>query len=696
MGSDQAVVTIDGPSGAGKSTISKLLAARLHYTYLDTGAMYRLVGLKVQRSGDRLNTFCYDRITEASLTPEFAEGVRDNGPDVAVGTDLAMNATIADLTYSSLLLDDVSPLYRADLFARMWTPLTGGNVTRQELEVANRALFGGIFESAYLGRNTECLQCHIFVDATTLTTSPETNRHWSVLPDVNVEMAVYGQFDWGNETRVLEEVHAIFRHAGVVDYSWCEGMGCNPGAIGTTEGQTVWGLSTGCGLFRSDNHSDPAVDIDDEPYMAGSYSQGSDATIFELEERLRSGFDTLAEEGLVPGGNGTYMDFADPESPEAAMAYLFSLNFAEGIWKEAMGYPLTVANKFPRNQGQMETLKTLAETFYTSHYSLRNVIVEVAAGEYFNQAPPDTCGSASLYAMPALFDPFTKEAVDPLERGNGVGDMVHRASAAVLMDSVSQAMWWSRFERFGVQTTGAFVAAFLDPPLDVPGGDIPFAITHIDPASGQGLGCCGAGFCDACVDAPNNVTFLRDIGLHINQFDAGFSGTDFNGLLHWEEEYASGQDPDLGGPTQCTGPLGAEECASSDYIDRLVSAASGATMRDVAVALKDRLITEPAIAGDAEVAAIEAIMGETLDTDVSAADDAEGSARRYAGVLLNTPQFLLEGVVSRDQPVADYPAVVVSGTSAEDSCQYFVSLAAMSPEWSGILAVCTGGGISVN
>ena len=45
------IVTIDGPSGAGKSTISKLLAARLHYTYLDTGAMYRVVGLQVLRSG---------------------------------------------------------------------------------------------------------------------------------------------------------------------------------------------------------------------------------------------------------------------------------------------------------------------------------------------------------------------------------------------------------------------------------------------------------------------------------------------------------------------------------------------------------------------------------------------------------------------------------------------------------------------
>ena len=45
------IVTIDGPSGAGKSTICQLLAARLGYAYLDTGAMYRAVGLKIERSG---------------------------------------------------------------------------------------------------------------------------------------------------------------------------------------------------------------------------------------------------------------------------------------------------------------------------------------------------------------------------------------------------------------------------------------------------------------------------------------------------------------------------------------------------------------------------------------------------------------------------------------------------------------------
>jgi len=35
------IITIDGPSGAGKSTIAKLLASRLGYTFIDTGAMYR-------------------------------------------------------------------------------------------------------------------------------------------------------------------------------------------------------------------------------------------------------------------------------------------------------------------------------------------------------------------------------------------------------------------------------------------------------------------------------------------------------------------------------------------------------------------------------------------------------------------------------------------------------------------------------
>ncbi len=43
------IVAIDGPSGAGKSTLAKGIAKELGFTYLDTGAMYRALALKVLR-----------------------------------------------------------------------------------------------------------------------------------------------------------------------------------------------------------------------------------------------------------------------------------------------------------------------------------------------------------------------------------------------------------------------------------------------------------------------------------------------------------------------------------------------------------------------------------------------------------------------------------------------------------------------
>ena len=45
------IVAIDGPSGAGKSSLTKLLARRLGYLHIDTGAMFRSVALSAQRAG---------------------------------------------------------------------------------------------------------------------------------------------------------------------------------------------------------------------------------------------------------------------------------------------------------------------------------------------------------------------------------------------------------------------------------------------------------------------------------------------------------------------------------------------------------------------------------------------------------------------------------------------------------------------
>ena len=45
------VVTLDGPAGAGKSSVAKRLAKRLHFRYLDTGAIYRAVAYCMDQNG---------------------------------------------------------------------------------------------------------------------------------------------------------------------------------------------------------------------------------------------------------------------------------------------------------------------------------------------------------------------------------------------------------------------------------------------------------------------------------------------------------------------------------------------------------------------------------------------------------------------------------------------------------------------
>ncbi len=52
---DRFIIAIDGPSGAGKSTAARLLAKRLGYVYVDTGALYRAVAWKVKEKNIDIN-----------------------------------------------------------------------------------------------------------------------------------------------------------------------------------------------------------------------------------------------------------------------------------------------------------------------------------------------------------------------------------------------------------------------------------------------------------------------------------------------------------------------------------------------------------------------------------------------------------------------------------------------------------------
>ena len=53
---DKLIIAIDGPVGSGKSTVARRVAEMLGYTHLDSGAMYRAVGLKALRAGVPLDS----------------------------------------------------------------------------------------------------------------------------------------------------------------------------------------------------------------------------------------------------------------------------------------------------------------------------------------------------------------------------------------------------------------------------------------------------------------------------------------------------------------------------------------------------------------------------------------------------------------------------------------------------------------
>ena len=74
----EEIITIDGPAGAGKSTLARALARRLDWTYLDTGALYRAIGLaSVENRADP---------GDAGSMGELLEGL-----EVSIRTDSEVN-----------------------------------------------------------------------------------------------------------------------------------------------------------------------------------------------------------------------------------------------------------------------------------------------------------------------------------------------------------------------------------------------------------------------------------------------------------------------------------------------------------------------------------------------------------------------------------------------------------------------------
>ena len=306
--------------------------------------------------------------------------------------------------------------------------------------------------------------------------------------------------------------------------------------------------------------------------------------------------------GLTPAAgcgscptSGCETDFVDGND---AFAFLTASRLVESSWSEVMGQPLTIANHFPRNLGQRDILWNITELhFVRSHWSMEHLLSRMMTSEFFNRLPPATTTGPSAYELPNYLDPWS--ASDPrvppvalpgtppgsgmaptpdpaydkddeanrLHEYNSMTDGVHRYSPRSLLYSVHAALGWPA-------------------PPRAASGSYP------------------------------DDTLRKSLGQFYRDAEPGFREIGFQGLLQWEGSHGTCDKP-----ANHTG---------DDWIDKLAQAVtafnasntgSPIKVRDVVLALKDRIIVDPSIqtstptdAPSSETAALQALFGGALNS----------------------------------------------------------------------------------
>jgi hypothetical protein len=287
--------------------------------------------------------------------------------------------------------------------------------------------------------------------------------------------------------------------------------------------------------------------------------------------------------------------------------------------------------------------------------------------------------------LPPVFNPWVQDYEDPDLKMNSVGDSIHRYGARKLLLMIESSLGWPKHPQF-----------------------------HADEAQEE--------------------QFQRAIGVFTKDAEPGFDGVDFQGMLSWENRYGACASPygtssgggGTGGGPSCQGYCGGaypgeacwcdELCAmygdccpdkaavcdgaggggeppptnnsdcvvanGQDWLAELICAAQNTkavTVRDVVVALKDRLVNEPFVA-DVEAALIADLFGlASLDVSLAEAPTWHLRVRNLCGALLESPLFLIEGLPVRSSEVE--PTLVVGDTSYEALCNAWAPLVLPSSEY---------------
>ena len=299
-----------------------------------------------------------------------------------------------------------------------------------------------------------------------------------------------------------------------------------------------------------------------------------------------------------------------------AFAYLLAARIVDNVWEEAMGYPVTIDNYFPRNFAQRQILWNLTEyNFIPSEFSLKDLLVRILTSNFFNRVPPRTTAASTAYGGPPVSDPWTvfdprvppvsepgySAAANPQNHKNAMTEAIYRYSARSLTNSVHKALDWPAPVRF--------------PGLGYPDDEL-----------------------------------QRSIGFFFSEQQPGFQSSDFQGLLAWESVHGRCQKPDG---------------VSVDWIDKLMDEIDALgppfpggppSVEEVAIVVRDWLLGHGGIGSTAPVGlsmteedTIAALFGVgSINANIQSVANLEDRLRDYCGILLQTGQFWLAGIAPDD------------------------------------------------
>jgi cytidylate kinase len=188
------VVAIDGPAGAGKSTLARGLAAALGYTYVDSGAMYRVVGLTAHERGiDTADAVALTALVDGLdfvLEPDpKGQRVLLEGRDV---TDALRTSTVGEWASRVAAIPEV----RSRLVARQRRLGAGGGIVMDGRDIGTI-----VFPAAH---------CKFFVTASP---AERARRRAREIGASDAELATIRQQIEARDRRDAERAHAPLRPA---------------------------------------------------------------------------------------------------------------------------------------------------------------------------------------------------------------------------------------------------------------------------------------------------------------------------------------------------------------------------------------------------------------------------------------------------------------------------------------------------